>query len=116
MIDIAKKYKTREGLPVEIISVSGRGDFPILGYVAKGHTVNYWTATGRWHSTPGAENRKDLIEVPREPITYTWQGTVDEMGCLDIEGDKLANMRRVFQLSYGWSNKKVKLVVTEIIE
>jgi hypothetical protein len=52
----------------------------------------------------------------REPMVYTWYATVGELGVLDIEYDKLSNMKRILQLYPGWAHRKVRVQVTEILE
>lgn len=60
MIDINKKYRTRDGRPVELITTSGRGYFQVIGYVAESTYVYYWSGDGK---SPGADSNLDLVPV-----------------------------------------------------
>jgi hypothetical protein len=55
------------------------------------------------------------MEIIRSPMTYTWQGTFDEMGIFEISHWHMANMRKVFSLGSAWSNRKCKITVEEIV-
>jgi hypothetical protein len=61
MIDLTKKYRTRNGKDVELISDKGRGDFPILGYFEGREALATWTQDGRYTLT--GNTCSDLIEV-----------------------------------------------------
>jgi hypothetical protein len=61
MIDITKKYQTRDGDPVEFITDKGRGEYPIIGYIGDNDTVDVWTQDGKF--SPSLDHARDLIEV-----------------------------------------------------
>ena len=42
-IDINKKYQTRDGRPVELISNRGRTDYNIAGYIDDQQYITFWT-------------------------------------------------------------------------
>ena len=63
MIDITKKYQTRDGEPVEIIAVNGREPFPVIGYIGDASTiVHMWRKSGSFLEDE-EESRCDLIEI-----------------------------------------------------
>jgi len=88
MIDLTKKYRTRDGREVTLISDKGRGDFPIVGYLKGREAPAIWTQDGRY--TLAGDMCSDLIEVKEmkkvwvnlyvnevgHPFTVTYQ---DEM-------------------------------------
>lgn len=45
-IDINKKYKTKSGKEVELITTKGRGDLPVVGYVGNSSKVVRWDSKG----------------------------------------------------------------------
>lgn len=63
-IDWSKPVQTRDGRPVEIITAKGRGDRPIVGYIAESLILSSWLSGGvRYHD---GQNGEDLINVPEE--------------------------------------------------
>ena len=72
MIDINKKYQTRDGREVRIYATDGGGPQPIHGAISG---LNFWS-TANWSKNGsytvvyGQEHDNDLIEVrPRHKIT-----------------------------------------------
>jgi hypothetical protein len=68
MIDINKKYRTRDGREVRIYATDGKGVYPVHGAVKVegGWCFSTWKATG----IEGVNNVHDLIEVrPRHKRT-----------------------------------------------
>ena len=61
MIDLTKKYRTKDGREVTLVSDKGRGDFPILGYFEGREALATWTQDGRYTLT--GNTCSDLIEV-----------------------------------------------------
>lgn len=59
MIDPDKKYRTRRGDEVEIVSTRGREPHPVIGYGGAGSNPAWWTSGGK--SPMGT--RYDLIEA-----------------------------------------------------
>ncbi len=77
MIDMTKKYKTRDGRDVRILCVDGPGPFPVAGFV--GDIVGQWTAEGRYIGTGfGLECDKDLIEHVPEVVTWCCLVNLDD--------------------------------------
>lgn len=70
MIDINKKYQTRDGQKVELITTRGVGcieGYPVLGrlYFNGGCKLVNWTNKGEWfNGATGSMN--DLIEVKED--------------------------------------------------
>ena len=61
MIDLTKRYITRNGHEVTLISDKGRGDYPILGYFEGREALATWTRDGRY--ILAGNTCSDLIEV-----------------------------------------------------
>lgn len=67
MIDINKKYRTRDGREVRIYATDGH-EYPIHGAVMdRGWCVHYWDADGR-----GQLQRFDLIEIKLRIYKRVW--------------------------------------------
>lgn len=66
---INKKYKTRNGLEVKLISTEGLDEFPVVGYTIVGEdiTLRTWTAEGNYYDS-GATSSLDLIEVKESTV------------------------------------------------
>lgn len=61
-LDLTKPLQTRGGRAVELISVKGRGVYPLVGYVGDSDAVEVWTATGRWNENKPL-SALDLVNV-----------------------------------------------------
>ena len=80
MIDINKKYRTRDGREVRIYATDGGGPQPVHGAISG---LNFWS-TANWSKNGsytvvyGQEHDNDLIEVrPRHKRTvwlHVWNG------------------------------------------
>jgi hypothetical protein len=65
-LDLTKPIQTYGADPVEIITIEGRGQYPIVGYIADSKTPSCWTREGlKQH---GASHPLDLMNVP--PARY----------------------------------------------
>jgi hypothetical protein len=63
MIDIKKKYRTRNGETVTLISDQGRsGDLKIIGYIDAETALTFWKSDGKF-SKDSVYCEIDLIEV-----------------------------------------------------
>jgi len=70
MIDINKKYKTRDGRDVTLYTVTHAGLSPIVGRIDESGVVVTWRPNGR-HFSDSIESSLDLIEAkPRIQRTY----------------------------------------------
>ena len=69
-IDMNKRYKTRSGLDVEIISVKGREPYPVVGYMGDVFSIMVWTEYGFWTGCP--EHANDLVEVKKTETKYQY--------------------------------------------
>lgn len=69
MIDMTKKYRTRDGRDVRILCVDGPGDYPVIGLVVD--RLNTWRQNGR---ILGIDEQRplDLIEVVVVPDVVVW--------------------------------------------
>lgn len=66
-IDLKKKYRTRNGRPVRLISDQGRQPYPFLGYVGDDFVPCAWSEEGRrmsYELRPSRLHDHDLIEAP----------------------------------------------------
>ena len=61
-IDITKKYQTRDGKAVRLISDQGRSSYPIIGVVVDSDSLQEWTADGKY-TTNGFDPELDLVPV-----------------------------------------------------
>ncbi len=59
-----KKYRTRDGRDVCIISVDGRDKFSVVGYIGGSRELSTWDKVGQYF-TDTLNSKMDLIEVPR---------------------------------------------------
>jgi len=72
MIDINKKYRTRDGREVRIYATDGRAFYPIHGAILQEHgwQQSCWTVDGLHSLSSTGNNSGDLIEVrPRHKRT-----------------------------------------------
>lgn len=85
MIDLNKKYQTRDGREVRLFMVDGGGEYPIVGAYKDGKadkwTPDNWASDGRWltdHSdtdlVPVPEKRVGYVNVRRLPSGEIWLG------------------------------------------
>jgi hypothetical protein len=67
MIDIDKKYRTRDGREVRIYAVDGGGSHPVHGAIksTEGWDCHSWRRTGCWMHPEGL---LDLIEGTCDPV------------------------------------------------
>jgi hypothetical protein len=77
MVDITKKYKTRDGIDVELISDKGRGEYPIIGFIHDDEYVKTWTKDGVFNIGI-ILNHLDIVEVKEKKSAYlnVYQNTV----------------------------------------
>jgi hypothetical protein len=72
MIDISKRYQTRDGRPVRIYATDGGTLFPVHGAFwirdSQYWQITQWTADGRYDHNN--EYKRDLIEVPADNNEY----------------------------------------------
>ena len=73
-ISFHKQYQTRDGRPVELLTTSARGDWPVMGYIGGETQVILWTSDGVFCGASlndGASlNAFDLVEV--KPRRVLW--------------------------------------------
>ncbi len=64
MIDLTKPLQTRSGDPVEVITVEGRGPYPIVGYISDSAVdLACWRSDGSY-SCDRTKHPFDLINTP----------------------------------------------------
>ena len=69
MIDITKKYKTKDGKDVILISDNGRGEYPIIGFIHDDEYVKTWTKDGVFNIGV-ILNHLDIVEVKEKKVSY----------------------------------------------
>lgn len=90
MIDITKKYKTRNGQNVKLLSDKGRGQYPVLGYIGKRTTPSIWTLEGRY-TISGNYADLDLIEVKEPKVLKCWVNFYTDGSCRAIPTKEMAD-------------------------
>lgn len=70
MISMGKKYQTRDGQPVELLTTRARGERPVMGYVGGQDQVSLWTLDGVYTHSHQATHVYDLVEV--KPKRVMW--------------------------------------------
>lgn len=70
MIDINKKYQTRDGHPVELVTARGRGKWPVWGYIGDSTDLRGWNIDGNYDWYGLTPSKLDLIEV--KPKRVLW--------------------------------------------
>lgn len=65
-IDTSLPLTTTTGVKVELISTSGRSDFPLIGYIDNDITPSIWTRRG-FVNVDEKPHANDLSNVPPEP-------------------------------------------------
>lgn len=63
MIEMGKKYQTRDGRAVRILCVDGPGNQPIVGIIEGENNPDVWDVDGVWTNFQGYDNW-DLVPVP----------------------------------------------------
>lgn len=101
-IDITKKYKTRDGRPVELISDKGRGEYVFIGYIGDDNSPSTWQENGSFW---GGESDFNLVEVEPESV-------YEYLICLIGSGGKTA----ISELYYTPQEAKSKNGFIELAE
>lgn len=65
-ISMDKKYQTRDGRPVTLVTTSGPHPWEVVGYVGDLALPDAWSASGKFYES--SESIDDLVEVV-EPVT-----------------------------------------------
>lgn len=69
MIDINKKYRTRAGRPVELLTTNARGERPVIGYIGDSEDLVRWSLDGTNNSYSYLE-AFDLVEVKLKRVLW----------------------------------------------
>ena len=67
MIDIKKKWHTRSGLDVRLVSDQGHPDWPIVGFIGDSPEPYVWKKCGTFKH---GERQFDLVEVKEKKVSY----------------------------------------------
>lgn len=88
MIDINKRYRTRDGREVRIYAVDGGGGMPVHGAVLARSgewLTERWSAGGEWSPQDCAATPYDLIEVKPRIHREVWVNVYpDKMGAPNV--------------------------------
>jgi len=104
MIDVNKKYRTRNGLEVRIYATDGYGPYFVHGAVLteEGWFPRCWTEQGELSHARLAHSAHDLIEVRPRHMRTVWLNVSAHNGAIGYETkeladewEKLANHRRI---------------------
>ena len=89
-LDLDKPVRTRSGLKVEFLTISGRGDFPLVGYVGEGDGVDTWRIDGSYWSS-GDGDEFDLVNVPerKEEVWFLCFGVSASINQCDAHTHKI---------------------------
>lgn len=75
-LDLTKPLETLDGDPVELITTTARGDYPVLGYIGDRPGVTAWTTEGKLFINSG-HPALDLRNVVVKPATLDVTGYVN---------------------------------------
>lgn len=95
MIDIKKKYKTRSGLDVRLVSDQGHPDWPIVGYVDNCREPVCWDSEGLYIGTSEPDDF-DLVEVKEKKVMYV-NVYSDDNCCYMHESKEKADLEKDYQ-------------------
>jgi len=68
-ISLHKKYRTRDGRPVELLTTSARGAWPVIGHIGDSESLVRWSLDGTFCGTR-LTRALDLVEV--KPKRVLW--------------------------------------------
>ena len=63
MLDLTKPVQTMDDRPVTLITTSGRGRWPLIGYIGDDVIPNAWHSDGVWDRDMVINNKRNLINV-----------------------------------------------------
>lgn len=69
LVEMGKKYQTRDGQPVRILCIDGPDKrYPVVGFIEGYSQTHNWMADGRWNSPKEGRwiNPIDLVPVPEK--------------------------------------------------
>lgn len=103
MIDIDKKYQTRDGRAVRLISNNGTPEYPIIGVIAGQPLPSSWSHSGHYTNPRSAEELQhdwDLVPVPEKVTMYAAAATKSYNGeathiSSSIRGEVAGHGRRI---------------------
>lgn len=67
MVDINKKYQTRDGMSVRLLTMDAKGTYPVVGLVDVGNAeyARHWTEEGKADFRGYVKTNYDLVEVEK---------------------------------------------------
>ena len=72
--------QTRDGRPVTLITTTGRGSHPLVGYIEGLNAVQTWGRDGTWDARPITSYDRDLINLPESKRSGKISIIIDDMG------------------------------------
>jgi hypothetical protein len=111
MIDITKKYKTRDGRPVRILCTDGPDpEFPVVGVIPDAICTRVWTADGRFTLTC-PHHPRDLIEDKPKLRVKRWINIRRYSGfAVDIWLDEFSSKFDAETAVYEWGEVVARAV------
>ena len=101
LIDINKPIQTRDGKTVEIISDKGRGEYPLVGYIANNlKTLDTWMLDGTF-SKAGYLPENNLVNVKEKTIVPLDAGDIKPTYLFKRKGVDEVKWLTVTALHYG---------------
>lgn len=91
MIDIKKKYKTRSGLDVRLVSDQGHPNANIVGYAGDDTWPSTWNNNGEFRSTVSElidHQMYDLVEVKENKVMYLLINAYGDLDTSEIADTK----------------------------
>ena len=88
----------RNKKPAEIITVKGRGEMPILGYVDKSQSVSTWNEVGMFYASSHSE--LDLFFAPKIEVVHVFLNTESGKTESTIRKDQSEHWRTYKSFTY----------------
>jgi hypothetical protein len=76
----------RNGMPVFIVTLKGRGTQPVLGYAGSSESLESWWDTGQIR-LPGTEDPWDLFFAPKLEVVHVYHFRDDKNGWFTLVHD-----------------------------
>lgn len=100
-LDYTKPVQTRDGRPVTILTFSGRGDWPIIGYISDSEYLTAWAENGKLCLDPAAQDNEDLVNVPQHTSQTFYFRVYDNEVILVDEGQTRSDASVDFIIENG---------------
>jgi hypothetical protein len=84
-IDFSKPLQTVNGEPVTIVTMDGRGEYPVLGYIGDAPRPSSWSLTGKRDLLDENPYDFDLVNVPEYRYLCLYRGGANVVASLAYE-------------------------------